>query len=109
MTYLMSSFGLFLVKFKVNSQLGVAPGKSMGGDIFANKEGLLPSAPGRTWYEADINYISGYRGNDRIVYSSDGLLYKTSDHYKTFTEMKQRGYLLWKQFNQMDGNLQVKR
>ncbi|TKI83141.1 hypothetical protein FC701_18810 [Bacillus mycoides] len=66
----------------------VAPGKSMGGEIFANKEGLLPSAPGRAWYEADINYISGYRGNDRIVYSSDGLLYKTSDHYKTFTEMK---------------------
>ncbi|OSX97144.1 hypothetical protein BTJ44_00630 [Bacillus mycoides] len=66
----------------------VAPGKSMGGDIFANKEGLLPAAPGRTWYEADVNYISGYRGNDRILYSSDGLVYKTSDHYKTLTEIK---------------------
>ncbi|MED0889909.1 ribonuclease domain-containing protein, partial [Bacillus mycoides] len=66
----------------------VAPGKSMGGDIFENRKKQLPDVPGRTWYEADINYISGYRGNDRIVYSSDGLIYKTSDHYKTFTEIK---------------------
>ncbi|MGE6503970.1 ribonuclease domain-containing protein [Bacillus wiedmannii] len=56
--------------------------------IYRNNEVLLPSAPNRTWYEANINYISGYRGNDRIIYSSDGLLYKTSDHYKTFTEVK---------------------
>ncbi|MBG9721854.1 S-layer homology domain-containing protein [Bacillus mycoides] len=66
----------------------VAPGKSMGGDIFQNKGNPLPNAPGRVWYEADINYLSGYRGNDRILYSSDGLVYKTSDHYKTFTEIK---------------------
>ncbi|HDR7707628.1 TPA: S-layer homology domain-containing protein [Bacillus thuringiensis] len=66
----------------------VAPGKSIGGDIFENRKKQLPDVPGRTWYEADINYISGYRGNDRIVYSSDGLIYKTSDHYKTFTEIK---------------------
>ncbi|HFJ9462672.1 hypothetical protein ORM92_03185 [Bacillus cereus] len=63
----------------------VSPGKIRVDDIFANKEGLLPSVPGRTWYKADINYLSGYRGNDRIFYSSDGLVYKTSDHYKTFT------------------------
>ncbi|MCU5110695.1 S-layer homology domain-containing protein [Bacillus wiedmannii] len=66
----------------------VAPGKSIGGDIFENRKKQLPNAPGRTWYEADINYVSDYRGNDRIVYSSDGLVYKTSDHYKTFTEIK---------------------
>ncbi|WP_307838450.1 MULTISPECIES: S-layer homology domain-containing protein [unclassified Bacillus (in: firmicutes)] len=66
----------------------VAPGKSMGGNIFQNKGNPLPNAPGRVWYEADINYLSGYRGNDRILYSSDGLVYKTSDHYKTFTEIK---------------------
>ncbi len=66
----------------------VAPGKSIGGDIFENRKKQLPDVPGRTWYEADVNYISGYRGNDRIVYSSDGLIYKTSDHYKTFTEIK---------------------
>ncbi|HDR3499193.1 TPA: S-layer protein [Bacillus toyonensis] len=66
----------------------VAPGKSIGGDIFENRKKQLPDVPGRIWYEADVNYISGYRGNDRIVYSSDGLIYKTSDHYKTFTEIK---------------------
>ncbi|PEL91453.1 hypothetical protein CN626_14065 [Bacillus wiedmannii] len=66
----------------------VAPGKSIGGDIFENRKKQLPNAPSRTWYEADINYVSGYRGNDRIVYSSDGLVYKNSDHYKTFTEIK---------------------
>ncbi|PGD09783.1 S-layer protein [Bacillus wiedmannii] len=66
----------------------VAPGKSIGGNVYYNNERLLPNAPNRTWYEADINYSSGYRGNDRILYSNDGLVYKTSDHYKTFTEVK---------------------
>ncbi|MGH0668912.1 ribonuclease domain-containing protein [Bacillus paranthracis] len=66
----------------------VAPGKSIGGNVYYNNERLLPSAPNRTWYEADINYSSGYRGNDRILYSNDGLVYKTSDHYKTFIEVK---------------------
>ncbi|MDA1909495.1 hypothetical protein PDK24_27285 [Bacillus cereus] len=56
--------------------------------MYRNNEGLLPSAPNRTWDEANINYISGYGGNDRIIYSSDGLVYKTSDHYKTFTEVE---------------------
>ncbi|WP_256737429.1 MULTISPECIES: ribonuclease domain-containing protein [Bacillus] len=58
-------------------------------NTWVNREGNLHrEAPGRTWYEADINYVSGYRGNDRIVYSSDGLVYKILDHYKTFTEIK---------------------
>lgn len=65
----------------------VAPGKSIGGDIYKNAEGKLPSATGRVWYEADINYTSGYRGNDRLLYSNDGLFYKTTDHYKTFTKI----------------------
>ncbi|MED1303529.1 ribonuclease domain-containing protein [Bacillus pacificus] len=56
--------------------------------MYRNNEGLLPSAPNRTWDEANINYISGYGGNDRIIYSSDGLVYKTSDHYKMFTEVE---------------------
>uniref|UniRef100_UPI00403EFAB7 ribonuclease n=1 Tax=Paenibacillus sp. FSL R5-0517 TaxID=2921647 RepID=UPI00403EFAB7 len=66
----------------------VAPGKSIGGDVFGNREGLLPSASGRTWREADINYTSGFRNSDRIVYSNDGLIYKTTDHYASFTSMK---------------------
>ena len=66
----------------------VAPGKSIGGDIFQNREKLLPDASGRVWREADINYTSGFRGSDRIVYSNDRLVYKTTDHYKTFTRMR---------------------
>ncbi|KAF4325658.1 hypothetical protein G195_000687 [Phytophthora kernoviae 00238/432] len=45
----------------------VAPGKSIGGDVFSNREGLLPAASGRTWREADINYTSGFRNSDRIL------------------------------------------
>lgn len=61
-----------------------APGKSIGGDIFTNSEGVLPTAEGRVWYECDINYHGGHRGADRLVYSNDGLIYGTSDHYQTF-------------------------
>jgi len=66
----------------------VAPGKSIGGDVFSNREGLLPAASGRTWREADINYTSGFRNSDRILYSNDGLIYKTTDHYASFTRLK---------------------
>ena len=47
-----------------------------------------PAKSGRTWREADINYTSGFRNSDRILYSSDWLIYKTTDHYKTFTKMR---------------------
>lgn len=59
--------------------------KSIGGDRFGNREGNLPEAEGRMYYEADINYEGGYRGAERIVYSNDGLIYYTEDHYDTFT------------------------
>lgn len=62
----------------------VAPGKSIGGDVFKNAEKALPDAPNRIWHECDINYNGGHRGDDRILYSNDGLIYSTSDHYKTF-------------------------
>lgn len=55
----------------------VAPGYSIGGDRFGNYEGLLPDASGRKWYEADANYTAGPRGAERILYSSDGLVYYT--------------------------------
>lgn len=63
----------------------VLPGKSIGGDRFYNREGLLPKASGRTWTECDVNSpaYSG-RGGERIVFSSDGLIYYTSDHYDSF-------------------------
>ena len=69
----------------------VAPGYSIGGDKFGNYEGLLPEASGRKWYEADTNYTAGPRGAERILYSSDGLVYYTNDHYQTFTELHPSG------------------
>lgn len=61
---------------------------SIGGDVFGNYEGLLPSKNGRIYYECDINYKGGSRNAERIVYSNDGLIYYTSNHYETFTQLK---------------------
>lgn len=58
--------------------------KSIGGDRFGNREGLLPDKSDRQYYECDINYEGGYRGAERIVYSNDGLVYYTPDHYESF-------------------------
>lgn len=63
-----------------------APGKCIGGDRFGNYEGLLPKAAGRTYYECDIDTLGGKsRGAKRIVFSNDGLVYYTSNHYASFT------------------------
>ena len=59
--------------------------KSIGGDYFGNYENLLPKKKGRTYHECDINFKGRSRGPERIVYSNDGLIYYTSDHYNTFT------------------------
>ena len=64
----------------------VLPGKAIGGDVFTNREGSLPVKTGRTWYEADLNYSCGRRNADRLLFSSDGLVFVTHDHYKTFEE-----------------------
>lgn len=61
-----------------------APGKCIGGDRFYNREGLLPA--GHTYYECDIDTLGkASRGAKRIVFSTDGLIYYTSDHYRSFT------------------------
>lgn len=65
----------------------VAEGKSIGGDYFGNYEGLLPKAKGRKYTECDVNYEGGYRGGKRIIFSNDGLIYYTDDHYQTFTQL----------------------
>lgn len=65
----------------------VADGKSIGGDKFGNREGLLPKKSGRQYYECDIDYNGGYREAKRIIYSNDGLIYYTEDHYKTFEQL----------------------
>ena len=62
-----------------------APGKCIGGDRFGNYEGLLPDAPGRSWTECDIGTLGkDSRGAKRIVFSNDGLIYYTDDHYESF-------------------------
>jgi guanyl-specific ribonuclease Sa len=63
-----------------------APGMCIGGDKFGNYEGILPSAPGRYWTECDIDTLgASSRGVKRIVFSNDGLIYYTDDHYESFT------------------------
>lgn len=65
----------------------VAPGKSIGGSHFGNYEKQLPEKKGRKYYECDINYEGKYRGAERIIYSDDGLVFYTGDHYKTFEQL----------------------
>ena len=75
----------FVTKSEYNS-LGKPANKCCGGDRFYNKEGLLPNKAGRLYYECDIDtYGITSRGAKRIVYSNDGLIYYTGDHYKSFT------------------------
>lgn len=63
-----------------------APGKCIGGDYFGNYEGILPTATGRTYHECDIDTLgASSRGAKRIVYSNDGQIYYTEDHYESFT------------------------
>jgi len=66
----------------------VAKGKSIGGDRFGNYEGLLPDAKGRKWTECDIDFDGSYRNGKRIVFSNDGLIYYTGNHYKSFDEIE---------------------
>lgn len=65
----------------------VAPGKSIGGDYFGNYEKQLPVVKGRKYYEADCFYRGGKRNAYRIIYSTDGHVWFTGDHYQTFTEL----------------------
>lgn len=60
---------------------------SIGGDRFGNYEGALPDAKDRSWKECDVNYEGGYRGSERLLYSNDGLIFYTNDHYETFTQL----------------------
>ena len=63
----------------------VLPGMCIGGDRFGNREGLLPEATCRSWTECDVNTLPAKsRGAERIVFSNDGLIYYTGDHYDSF-------------------------
>lgn len=60
-------------------------GVMIGGDVYDNREGLLPSG---NYHEADVEYFDSSRGNKRLVYASDCIIYFTSDHYKSFKEFE---------------------
>lgn len=61
-------------------------GAAIGGDKFGNYEGLLPKKSGRKYYECDIDTNGkNSRGAKRIIFSNDGLIYYTDDHYESFT------------------------
>lgn len=62
-----------------------APGKCIGGNRFGNYEGRLPEKEGRYYTECDIDTLGEHsRGAKRLVFSNDGLIYYTEDHYETF-------------------------
>ena len=56
--------------------------------IYHNRNGHLPNSRGRIWYEADVSYYKGKRNSQRILWSNDGLIFVTYDHYKTFIEIQ---------------------
>ncbi len=65
-----------------------APGMCIGGDRFGNREGILPKKKGRVYTECDIDTMGAKsRGAKRIVFSNDGLIYYTDDHYETYTQL----------------------
>lgn len=63
------------------------PDKMITGGIYRNSDYHLPDSPGRIWYEADINYYEGRRNGHRVLWSNDGLIFVTYDHYETFYEI----------------------
>lgn len=70
------------IKFKNLSD--ASPNKMIGGDIFKNDKNKLPTKSGRIWREADLDYTKGKRNAKRILWSDDGLIFVSYDHYQTF-------------------------
>lgn len=60
----------------------VLPGRAIGGDKFSNREKFLPV--GNQYFEADVNYNCGNRNADRIVFTKNGEVWLTKNHYKSF-------------------------
>jgi hypothetical protein len=65
----------------------ILPGRVIGGDAFNNFGGQLPAAPGRRYREADLDPTCRERGAKRLIFSNDGLIFVTTDHYRTFTRV----------------------
>ncbi|WP_229068812.1 RHS repeat-associated core domain-containing protein [Actinoplanes sp. DH11] len=67
------------------------PGGQIGGDPFRNTTGVVPAAPGRSWFEADVGLVGNMsrakQPGTRLVYSDDGLAYVTYNHYETVYQL----------------------
>ena len=62
-------------------------GVMIGGDVFDNREDLLPSG---SYHEADVDYSAKNRGTKRLIYQSDCVIYYTADHYDSFNKLEVR-------------------
>ncbi|MCH5298758.1 MAG: phage head morphogenesis protein [Ruminococcus sp.] len=83
--YYISSFELEELGWQIGDRPSkYAPNRILGGDVYQNRDRRLPHKIGRVWYEADINYTTGRRNLHRILWSNDGLIFVTYDHYHTF-------------------------
>ena len=74
-------------KKQLGNLADILHGAAIGGDMYSNWDKRLPDAAGRTWYEADFDYTGGYRNRSRLLFSNDGLLFVTYDHYLNFYEV----------------------
>ena len=64
-----------------------APDQMAYGGSDRNDDGHLPDAPGRIWFEAGLNYYSGKRNGHRVLWSNDGFMFVTYNHYESFIEV----------------------
>ena len=60
-------------------------GMMIGGDVYDNYDGQLPSG---NYHEADVDYSAKNRGTKRLIYQSDCVIYYTADHYETFNKLE---------------------
>lgn len=92
-SYYIDRLGLMALGWKEGDKVSkYAPGKMYTKGVYDNYDGHLPDKTGRIWYEADINYTPGKRNKHRILWSNDGLIFVTYDHYITFYEIVQEEY-----------------
>lgn len=67
-------------------------GGQLGGDVFRDPAAIgLPTAAGRTCYEADLGLSNAMRRakqpGTRLLYSNDGLAYVTPDHHERLYQL----------------------
>lgn len=68
----------------------VLEGMCIGGDYYGNYEGTLPEDD--EYHECDIDTLGKKkRGAKRIIYSDDGDVYYTEDHYDSFVQLYSEG------------------